>query len=449
MSGFKSALSHFIYKCLLDKEIHLLLDFVDSDKRRKSIIYNHGGSDNVDRLKAIHEKYSKENGTENYDSSTYLTYIDTIYPFSKAEKNIDPDKNLKGIRDALGAEILSYIFQDISDAIQNAHSSTEKIDLISESITYLRTSNDDSGVINLEDSIHKYLKTSTPLEGKRVINTGYPTLDGSLKGLFGGDLIAIVAPTGTGKTWLGLNILKNIFDNNGKILAMSLEMDASELYARYLSLYTGNDPKSYMSMTFKESEKLQLIDYLRDTVGKHRLKDCLFLEKSYGLNLSIIAKHIEETKPDVLFIDSVYNMVNKADARHTDYIHIFRGCKSLGLRYNIPIIVSSQLSGDEAKSSRKGVKVSPEAAAFSKSLAHESSVMLALQDITDNENTFSTSNYKEKRITLIKSRHSQGDLSFNIKYVIANDLGITCLDEVDDSDNYIYTEESDGLENIL
>jgi len=304
-------------------------------------------------------------------------------------------------------------------------------------------------MIGFGDAIKEYLKTTHQLDEGKVLKTGYPTLDGALLGLFPGDLVSVIAPTGTGKTWLGLNIMKNIYDQGGKVMVMSLEMDARELYSRFASLYTGNDPKSYMAMRFNENEKNIILDYFDKVIGTRRLNDCLFLKRAYGLNFALIEKYIEEHKPDAILLDSVYNLVNKSDAKHGDYVYVFRGCKALGLKYKIPVIITSQLSGDDAKASRKGSKPPPEAAAFSKALAHESSVMITMQDIVDDGTAFYHSNYMEKEITLAKSRHSQGNISFKIKYVIGNDLGQTCLDEVNTEKEEVYLEETDGLEHIL
>ena len=67
---------------------------------------------------------------------------------------------------------------------------------------------------------------------------GWPTLDAMSGGLRGGDLVSIVGRPGMGKTYMALHGMINAWNTNYTTLFVSMEMQATPIVQRVVSMYT-------------------------------------------------------------------------------------------------------------------------------------------------------------------------------------------------------------------
>lgn len=71
--------------------------------------------------------------------------------------------------------------------------------------------------------------------------SGIAGLDNMTGGFRGGKLVVLGARPGVGKTALALSIARSVWENTGRVLIVSLEMDEAEIMTRIVASYTGID----------------------------------------------------------------------------------------------------------------------------------------------------------------------------------------------------------------
>ena len=188
--------------------------------------------------------------------------------------------------------------------------------------------------------------------------TGIPALDQAIWGLHRNELTVISARPGEGKTTLALQMAWHIATQGKKVVFLSLEMTREQLVERLLiqvtqsvawELRVGNKAavEAFCQKLQPWAETFETINLrVVDRAGKH------INEVKHILN------EMEETAgapPDVLIIDFV--QLIRADGTMQKFELIgeyLNSLKDLAMRYNMAIVVCSQLNREATKN--KGAK---------------------------------------------------------------------------------------------
>jgi replicative DNA helicase len=162
----------------------------------------------------------------------------------------------------------------------------------------------------------------------------------------------------------------------------SFEMNNHEQTQRYLGMsanLSGKRLRLGKLRTEEEDRMIALIDALKSRHPFH------FVDAVNGLTIDSLLAKAEQLKPDVLFVDGVYLMMDQVtgDSNTPQAItNITRGLKRVAQRLNIPVIITTQT----LLWKMKGGKVTADSIGYSSSFFQDSDVILGLEpDETDDE----------------------------------------------------------------
>ena len=213
------------------------------------------------------------------------------------------------------------------------------------------------------------------------IPTGFAKIDEATAGLQGGQLITIIAPPKTGKSQIALQMAINTHEQGSVPMFQSFEMNNHEQTQRHDAM------RSHVSSTRLRLGKLQtaeedrMIDMLNhmSTVHPFHLVDAMG-----GLTIDALVAKAEQLKPDILFVDGVYLMLDQVtgDSNTPQALtNITRGLKRVAQRLNIPVVITTQT----LLWKMKGNKVSADSIGYSSSFFQDSDVILGLEPVEEDD----------------------------------------------------------------
>lgn len=290
-------------------------------------------------------------------------------------------------------------------------------------------------VVDVKEAHAEWLK----MEGNPVknrISIGFPSLDLMIDGgIQNGQVVVLLARTGTGKTISLVNMFHNILQNDPgkKILFFSLEQTRNEWFDRALKVYSFyNNPKP---KSLEEVETWRRYLYERDE--KHRLKYSIASFNIPGMidfyqeNLMIADKNkITEDEFRVCVDDYIEATGSKPDIIAVDYLgywaRAFKGegyerttaaimkLKELGKDLQVPIITPHQVNR-MANDQDIGLTSSRDSGAVEETADFVFGLQRVQQQEADAKNTGMRSiDINELTINILKSRHGGKNRTLSI-----------------------------------
>lgn len=211
--------------------------------------------------------------------------------------------------------------------------------------------------------------------GMLGVATGFPTIDEATNGLQNGQLIVIVAPPKTGKSTLALQIAQNVHMQGKTPMFQSFEMRNEEQLSRYIAMKARVSHNRYIAGKLTKDEEGRVQAKLK---AMEAMRDKFWLVGSEGSTVSAIAGKIQIHQPDIVFIDGTYLMQDEhgeAPNSPQAITNITRGLKSLALRVNKPIVISTQVLTNKMRNGQ----VTADAIGYSSSFHQDADVIFGLQ----------------------------------------------------------------------
>lgn len=187
--------------------------------------------------------------------------------------------------------------------------------------------------------------------GEGLIKTGFYHTDDCLGGLEGGDITAIGARPGVGKSAIVTQMIGQMAENGYNIGYYNLEMNESQVYERFVSRMSEIGlTRVRRAKTFLGGEQ-EAFEKANDKLS------------GYNITISTGAKSVSEIRAecrhqryDVIVID--YLQLIKADRRFTNRASevgdISKAIKALAMELHVPIILLSQLNrASEARETKE------------------------------------------------------------------------------------------------
>jgi len=189
---------------------------------------------------------------------------------------------------------------------------------------------------------------------------GVPTLDSLLKGGIGrGELAILQAVTNVGKTWYVLNSCLANARKGYNTAFVSLEMIESEIFTRVAMLLLN---KSSEEVELKRESTVRELQYFLE----HKMKGNFTLIKDSpgGMSVYDIEQRIKQIKLQynynldylVIDYDDLIKLTGEKEKQYLDLGQLYRDLKSLAQRYNIGVLIASQLNRDAMTNKSSGLR---------------------------------------------------------------------------------------------
>ena len=213
------------------------------------------------------------------------------------------------------------------------------------------------------------------------IPTGFEKIDEATAGLQGGQLITIIAPPKTGKSQIALQMAINTHTLGKVPMFQSFEMNNHEQQQRHDAMRAHISHGRYRRGKLLPPEESRLIDMLNEMEKEHPFH---LVDAVNGITVSALSAKIEQTKPDIVFVDGVYLMLDEITGEMNTpqaITNITRAMKRLAQRINKPIVITTQTLLWKMRAG----KVTADSIGYSSSFFQDSDVILGLEPVEEDE----------------------------------------------------------------
>ena len=228
-----------------------------------------------------------------------------------------------------------------------------------------------------------YLNVKTRPNGLLGMATGFQVMDFATAGLQPGQLITIIAPPKTGKSVLAMQMAANVHDDGFVPMFQSFEMSNIEQQRRHDAMRAHISNGRLMRGALKPEEEIRYKRFLERMSTMHNF----YLSESVSAQtISALSVKIEKLRPDILFVDGVYLMVDEMTGEMTTPLaltNITRSMKRLGQQHEIPVVQTTQVLNHKI---RRG-QVTADSIGYSSSFLQDSDVIFALQRQDENDDS--------------------------------------------------------------
>jgi replicative DNA helicase len=312
------------------------------------------------------------------DSLEYL--VDQLVDYRKRQKTIEVVQNAaESIASGDHEKAISEMAQGISTIFDEGIAQTSDIDLTDAP----------------EKRFDEYMSIKTRDGGLLGYRTGFKTIDQATAGLQPGQLITIIAPPKTGKSVLAMQMAVNVHEDGYVPMFQSFEMTNIEQQQRHDAMRAKIAHSRLVRGNLNLDEERRYKEALKkmDTMQRFYLTD-----SSSAMTVSGLQAKIEKIRPDIVFVDGVYLMVDEASGESNTpgaLTSITRNLKRLAQRQNIPIVISTQVLLWKMKRGQ----VSADSIGYSSSFFQDSDVILGLQKQDEEDDS-------SRELRIVASRNS-------------------------------------------
>lgn len=211
--------------------------------------------------------------------------------------------------------------------------------------------------------------------GMLGFSTGFPTMDEATAGMQAGQLIFIVAPPKTGKSTVALQMAATNHLNGLRPMFLSFEMNNEEQKLRYYAIRARISHHRLRTGTLTQEEEARF--YQKIDAIQNMEDEMWFVDSANGVTVSSIASKIQNFKPDIVYVDGTYLMIDEegAEAYNQQMTNITRALKRLAQKSKIPVVATTQVLNWKM---RKG-QVTADAIGYSSSFHQDADVIFGLQ----------------------------------------------------------------------
>lgn len=187
-------------------------------------------------------------------------------------------------------------------------------------------------------------------ENKKIIKTGYPSIDSKLGCMQGGDFIIFAGATGMGKTCMMINLIASIAKQGYKVDVFSLEMSLQQLQNRLICSQAKIDASKLRTQSLKGYERDKYLRYIYTSLPSFPIKICT----EYNIDVKKIRQLEKKSDSDIVFIDYLGLIGgNNQKSSYERISDISRELKLTAMAVNKPFFVLHQLNRGYAERQNK------------------------------------------------------------------------------------------------
>ena len=213
------------------------------------------------------------------------------------------------------------------------------------------------------------------------IPTGFKDIDEATAGLQGGQLVTIIAPPKTGKSQVALQMAINVHELGKVPMFQSFEMNNHEQQQRHDAMRAHIDHSRLRRGKLLDKENDRYIDMLNKMETEHPFH---LVDAVNGITVAALSAKIEQLKPDVVFVDGVYLMMDELTGEMNTpqaITNITRALKRLAQKIDKPIIITTQTLLWKMRAG----KVTADSIGYSSSFFQDSDVILGLEPVEEDD----------------------------------------------------------------
>jgi replicative DNA helicase len=213
------------------------------------------------------------------------------------------------------------------------------------------------------------------------IPTGFTKIDEATAGLQGGQLITIIAPPKTGKSQIALKMAINVHQQGYVPMFQSFEMNNHEQQQRHDAMRANISHGRLRRGKLLPAEEDRYVDILNAMENERSFH---LIDAVNGITVSALAAKIEQTKPDIVFVDGVYLMLDEISGEMNTpqaITNVTRALKRLAQKINKPVIITTQTLLWKMRAG----KVTADSIGYSSSFFQDSDVILGLEPVEEDE----------------------------------------------------------------
>ena len=231
--------------------------------------------------------------------------------------------------------------------------------------TTLRAGKQRAGLLSMRDSGEERLKEYdeiTKVKGLLGVPTPWPGINAKILGWVNGDLHVIAAIANTGKTWTLCIAAEYALANNYRVLFISLEMPSKRILRRVDALRYKIPFKGLRRGNLDPADLAKWEAAVRADATPNR-NDLLLADKREVKYVDDVKALVEETEPDIVFIDGGYRFqvkgTKKSSGEWANTVDIVAALQTNAEISQIPWVVTTQMgdSTETGKKSGKGPRV--------------------------------------------------------------------------------------------
>lgn len=221
------------------------------------------------------------------------------------------------------------------------------------------------------------LRGAMQMGGVSGVPTQWPTFNDQTGGYQPADLITWVGRSSMGKTAMLLSQAEAAYEAGYSVLVTTSEMGAEQIARRWMSLKFGINPEHLKKGTIS-TYLLRRMEQMQATLlGRERFR---ILSLGTGAQLNMVEAAIEETAPDIVFIDGIYLFYpakNSSYMKQTERVTaVFDQLKQQTIDTNLPHVVTTQFNRQAGKGGKDG---SLETIGLSDAIGWHSSIVVAVK----------------------------------------------------------------------
>ena len=300
------------------------------------------------------------------DSLEYL--VDQLVEYRRRQKAIEVVQHAaEYISEGHHDEAIAAMSQGVASIYDEGAGLTSDIDLTKEPLK----------------RFDEYLSVKTRPNGLLGYSTGFKTIDEATAGLQPEQLITIIAPPKTGKSVLAMQMAVNVHNDGFVPMFQSFEMSNIEQQHRHDAMRANVAHSRLVRGKLKVDEEARYKTALERMEEMHKF---YLTDSTSAMTVTGLQAKIEKIKPDIVFVDGVYLMVDEATGESNTpqaLTNITRNLKRLAQKQRIPIVITTQVLLWKMKKRQ----VSADAIGYSSSFFQDSDVILGLQKQDEEDDT--------------------------------------------------------------